>query len=486
MTQSSAVILWLRNDLRLHDNPALTAAIETGQPIIAVYILEEFAGNPWPMGGASKWWLVEALKSLQQDLLFYHLPLILRKGDPLTILKDLAQQSNAGRVFWTRRYDPFLIEQDKIIKNTLNELGIRADSYKGALLHEPWAIRNSQGQPFRVFTPYWKAIRHLPIAEECPKPTSMTPYQGSLSSDDLNAWPLQAHWTEKMQKHWTFGEKAVQQRWKDFCRNNLKDYSNMRDRPDFAATSKLSPYLHWGQISPRQIWHDIHKIVVDHPELENGKESFLRELAWREFNHHLLFYSPGLPSKAWHQEFDAIKWQNDETILKIWQQGKTGYPLIDAGMKELWQTGWMHNRVRMIVASFLVKNLQISWVQGERWFWDTLVDGDLAQNAANWQWVAGCGADAAPYFRVFNPVLQARKFDPDGSYVRRWLPQLGKLPKEYIFEPYGAPPDILKKAGIELGKNYPYPIVDLKQSRASALDLYRTIVSARSTTDKNM
>lgn len=485
MKQSSAVILWFRNDLRLHDNPALTAAIETGQPILAVYILEEFPDNPWPMGGASKWWLAEALQAFQQDLLFYDLPLILRKGDPLTILKDLIKQSNANQIFWARRYDPFLMGQDKIIKTTLQGLGIQVQSYKSSLLHEPWTIRNSQGQAFKVFSPYWKAIRDLPIAETCPKPTSLLPYSKLLPSDDLHSWGLQPAWSKKMLEYWTFGEKALQQRWRAFSKDHLKDYPHQRDRPDSAATSKISPYLHWGQISPRQIWHDIHKQALDNPQLENGKESFLRELAWREFNYHLLFETPQLPNKAWRPEFDTINWQNNEAFLKIWQQGKTGYPLIDAGMQELWHTGWMHNRVRMVTASFLVKNLQISWVQGERWFWDTLVDGDLAQNAANWQWVAGSGADAAPYFRVFNPVLQARKFDPDGSYVRRWLPQLAQLPKEHIFEPGRAPPAILQKAGIELGKDYPYPVVDLKESRSSALDLYRMIAPKGSATGKN-
>lgn len=469
-------LVWIRQDFRLYDNPVLVAAMATGKPVIMLFILEEYQDNPWPLGAASKWWLAQSLMSLQRDLTKeYGLKIILRRGQAWPIIKDICLRHNVRHVYWGRRYEPFLMKQDQNIKKYLKEMDVDVQSYNTALLHEPWEIQNNQGQYFKIFTPYWKKIAAYPVGKILQKPPSLKIFDGHIESDEVKSFGLQPRWSDILNDHWTFGEQMVQDLLLNFYQTFLQDYENARNFPDVAGTSRLSPYLHWGQISVRQLWHDLEGIMMDQPELSSSANSFRRELAWREFNHHLLYHFPDLPEQPWRSEFANISWSSDINLLQRWQKGRTGYPIIDAGLRELWHTGWMHNRVRMIVASFLVKNLRLSWIEGQRWFWDTLVDADLAQNAGNWQWVAGCGADAAPYFRIFNPTIQAKKFDPYGNYIRRWLPELAGLPTPYIFEPHLAKSLDLESAGVVLGQNYPYPVVDWIDSRQAALQAYKSI-----------
>ena len=470
---NAPTIVWFRHDLRLADNPALTAAIKRGGPVIPVFIWSPDEETGWLPGGATKWWLHQSLAALAADLRAAGSQLILRSGPAEKALRSLLKETSATAVFWNRRYEPALIARDKKLKESLRAAGTEAESFNAALLHEPWTIQNKAGKPFQVFTPFWRHCLTLPDPPEplgspkkIPAPIQ---WPASVALAALELQP-KIKWAEGMRAAWQPGSVGANEQLKRFIAAAFENYSAGRNRPDLIGTSRLSPHLHFGEISPRQIWHALRRSAVGSPAWRNSQ--FLAEVGWREFAHHLLFHFPHTPTEPLRAEFKNFPWRENAAWLKAWQRGQTGVPLVDAGMRELWTTGWMHNRVRMVVASFLVKNLLLPWQDGARWFWDTLVDADLASNTLGWQWTAGCGADAAPYFRIFNPVTQGEKFDPNGDYVRKWIPELAKLPAKWIHQPWAAPASELTRAGIVLGKTYPEPIVSLGISREVALEAY--------------
>lgn len=475
------IIVWLQQDLRIYDNPALFFAAAKKQPIIVLFILDDEHPGKWKLGSAQRWWLHHSLTKLIQRLKVLGIDLILRRGDPLTIIESLVKQTEAAGVYWNRRYEPFHIKRDSIIKSSLKAKGVEAKSFNSRLLFEPTNIANKAGGFFKVFTPFWKTCRQstpppLPLSEPV-----LIPYPNSLASDLLESWqllPVVPDWAHGLRETWQPGELGAQLRWQAFLKGALDNYAHQRDYPGEKGTSELSPHLHFGEISVNQLWHDCQKLVAASTTIISpNTDKFLAELGWREFSYHLLYHCPHIPEDPFRPEFTGFPWTTDRQALKRWQQGKTGYPIVDAGMKELWHTGIMHNRVRMIVASFLTKDLLISWQEGAQWFWDTLVDADLASNSANWQWVAGCGADAAPYFRIFNPELQGERFDPNGHYIRRWLPELTKLSDTYIHAPWKCPIDVRAACKVVLGKNYPLPIVEHDQARKRALAAYQKLSS---------
>lgn len=473
-------LLWFRQDLRTADNPALQAAAERGA-VLPIFILD--TSDPHPLGGASRWWLHHSLSGLEEKLG----KLACFEGDPRHLIPQIAQDCGAEAVFWNRCYDGHTVERDSDIKADLTERGLEARSFKASLLFEPWEVRNQSGGPFKVYTPFWKNIRDRDIEPPLPEPEGLgrglevRTLEGAQSIASLKLLPSRPKWAKGWEELWDIGESGAQARLKAFLDSDLKGYKTLRDRPDLPNVSRLSPNLHFGEISPRQIWHQVQERIGRNPELEADGWKFLSEVVWREFAHHLLFEFPKLPDENWRDTFDAYPWAENESYLTAWQKGLTGYPIVDAGMRELWQTGYMHNRVRMIVASFLIKHLGISWKAGEAWFRDTLVDADLANNAASWQWVAGSGADAAPFFRIFNPMIQGAKFDPQGDYVRRWVPELAALDTKYLHAPFDAPDSSLKRAGITLGETYPKPIVDHASARAAALEGYEKVKEAGQT-----
>jgi len=451
------VIVWFRQDLRLADNPALHAAAASGTPLICLFVLDDTSPGDWTWGGASRWWLHHSLTALDNSL---DGKLVLRRGDSAKVLKSLVKDTGADTVMWNRCYEPFAVERDTALKVELVKDGVTVQSFNGALLHEPWALKTKTGnKPFRVFTPFWKSMRALDVAKPLPAPGKLRHHK--IESDRLKDWkllPTRPDWSKGFD--WTPGEKAAHDALYDFL-GDVGDYGTARDLPDRDGTSRLSPHLHWGEISTRQTWHAVRARSHSH-----GSETFLKELGWREFCGQLLFHNPGLPTQPLDQRFAKFPWRKSQKDFDAWTRGQTGIPIVDAGMRQLWQTGWMHNRVRMIVASLLIKHLRIHWRDGEAWFWDTLVDADLASNSANWQWVAGCGADAAPFFRIFNPVLQGKKFDPRGVYVRRFVPELKDVPDRFVHEPWDAP---------QRPANYPKPIVDLAAGRMRALQAFRAL-----------
>lgn len=474
MTSSDAVIFWFRQDLRLGGNPGLAAALATGRPVLPVFVLDEEAPGRWRPGGASRWWLHHSLERLAAELRRRDAQLILRRGAAEEVLDRLVTEHRVGAVYCNRLYEPWAVARDARVATLLQRRGVTLDSHNAALLAEPGEIVTAGGEPYKVFTPFWRALQARKFQATAPT-GRMGPLDAAPASDALESWTLlpKPDWADGLRRSWQPGEDGARQRLATFLDEHLADYPGLRDRPDVAATSRLSPHLHWGEIGPRQVWNAVMMRASDEPALAGAAEAFLRQLAWREFSHHLLYHWPGLPDAPWRPEFERFPWRTDPVHLAAWQSGRTGYPIVDAAMRELWQTGWMHNRARMIAASFLVKDLRIPWQLGEAWFWDTLVDADLAQNAANWQWVAGSGADAAPYFRIFNPVTQGEKFDPDGDYIRRFLPELAGLPPQYLHRPWQAPPLILAAAGVELGSSYPLPCVDHTEARDEALAAWR-------------
>lgn len=481
---SQPAIVWFRHDLRLTDNPALTAAARTDQPLIFLYILDQDTPGGWKLGGASLWWLHYSLQSLQSSLESKGAQLVLRKGKAESVLKQLVEQTEASSVFWNRCYEPYAIKRDTQIKSTLRKQDIQVRSFNSHLLIEPWELTTKAGDPYRVFTPFWKAcLKVLQPSDPLPVPAISASNQ-ELSSDNLSDWkllPSHPDWAEGLRETWTPGEIGAQDRVENFLNNSLTNYADRRDFPGDSKTSLLSPHLHWGELSPRQLWHSVQEWRNQHTNnasLQHSADKFLAELGWREFSYHLLYHFPTLPEAAFNERFSSFPWDTNKDHLHAWQHGCTGYPIVDAGMRQLWKTGWMHNRVRMVTASFLTKDLFIHWKEGEHWFWDTLVDADLASNSASWQWVAGSGADAAPYFRVFNPILQGERFDPEGSYIRRWVPELAELPDKYIHHPWNASESILRAAGVELGSTYPHPIVDHKKQRNEALKRFEELPSS--------
>lgn len=462
----ASALVWFRQDLRLGDNPAFFEACNHNQKVIPIYILDP---QNTVLGEAQAWWLHHSLSSLNSDLEKLGSKLILRKGNPLKIFLELTTTLSIDAVYWNRCYEPKSIERDTKIKAALQESGVDVFSFNGSLLNEPWTIRNKSGDFFKVFTPYWKTCRQKLTAQ--PKQLISDSLNSvRLKSDKLAEWKLlpQLEWASQFPNYWTPGERGAQQLLKKFIKNHLKAYKTNRDIPEKQATSHLSPHLHFGEISPWTIVRAVEYARLDSRADLVGVEHFLSELGWREFSYYLLYHVPSLPYENFKSDFDHFPWDNNKSLLKQWQQGMTGYPIVDAGMRELWTTGYMHNRVRMIVASFLTKDLFIDWRLGADWFLDTLLDADLANNSASWQWVAGCGADAAPYFRIFNPVLQSQKFDPNGVYIRRWVPELACLNNVEIHAPW----ESANASSIYSTTNYPKPIISHSESRSKALAYY--------------
>jgi deoxyribodipyrimidine photo-lyase len=483
---SASSLHWFRDDLRLADNPALEAAVAHG-PTLCLYILDE-GGSRRPPGGASRWWLSRSLKSLGAALATRGGELVITRGDPAAILPRVAALAQIDLVTWSRRYDTESVALDSRLKAELVAAGTKVESFNAALLNQPWQVTTRTGDPMKVFTPYWRAARERgdPPAP-LPAPTRIKPLKlpaavagMAVSHADLALEPTKPDWAGGIREAWTPGEDAAAERLGDFLSGPLNGYGEGRNRPDHVSTSRLSPHLRFGEIGPRQIWHAT-RSAIESGQATAGPsdaEKFLSEIGWREFSYNLLFHNHGLATRNYNPRFDAFPWRRDDAALKAWQRGLTGYPIVDAGMRELWTTGWMHNRVRMIAASFLIKHLLIDWRDGETWFWDTLVDADPANNAASWQWVAGSGADAAPYYRIFNPVTQGLKFDPKGGYVRRWIPEIDGLEDDLIHEPWKADAAALRRAGIVLGETYPKPIVELDFGRRRALDALAATRSA--------
>jgi deoxyribodipyrimidine photo-lyase len=473
----STALIWLRRDLRLGDNPALEAARARCEHIVPVYIHAPEEEAPWEPGAASRWWLHHSLEALRRDLAALGSALVVRRGSSLATLRALIRQTGASQVHWNRCYEPAMVARDQGIKQALRADGIHCASHNAALLSEPWALKTSGGDPYRVFTPYWRRLG--PSLEEQPPaaaaPEALPPVAGELERLPVEALALRPKipWDEGLRARWQPGEAGALQRLRAFVDDDLEGYGTLRDRPAEPGTSRLSPHLHFGEIGPRQVL----AAVTGSGRSSEETEPFLRELGWREFSHQLLYHFPHTPLEPLNPRFAEFPWraQDRDALLARWQQGRTGIPIIDAGMRELWETGWMHNRVRMIVASLLAKNLRLPWQDGARWFWDTLVDADLANNTQGWQWSAGCGADAAPYFRIFNPVRQGERFDPEGVYVRRWCPELAALPERTLHQPWTASATALARAGVRLGGSYPAPAVDLKASRAEALAAYERL-----------
>lgn len=474
-------IVWFRKDLRLSDNPALTQAVEENNEIIPIYIYEEGIPNAWEIGGASKWWLHHSLQSLCDHFDSFGIKLILKKGNPLAILESLIEETQATAIYWNRRYEPYSILNDSKIKQTFNKHRIECKSFNGSLLIEPWEVLTQKNTYFKVFTRFWnQSLKILDVPKDLPIPNLKRNTNINFLSDNLNDWellPKNPNWAREFKQSWNPGEIYAQKKLVHFIENHLENYSVERDFPGCTGTSALSSHLTFGEISSRQIWNAINNNNVGKKSktLIESSHKYLAEIGWREFSYNLLYHFPKLPSDPFSERFQNFPWKKNESFLKAWQKGLTGYPIVDAGMRQLWHIGWMHNRVRMIVASFLTKDLLINWTEGAKWFWDTLVDADLANNSASWQWVAGCGADAAPYFRIFNPILQSQKFDPEGKYIKQWIPELSNLPIKYIHAPWEAPEEILKKSNIELGLDYPNPIINHAEAKAKALDLFNRI-----------
>jgi len=468
-------LYWFRQDLRLADNPALTAAAASGA-VIPVYILDDKHAGIHRMGGASRWWLHHSLTALDATL---GGKLLVLKGDPERHLAALAASTGAASVHWNRCYEPWRIARDKTIKTSLAAQGLTVESHNASLLWEPWDVTKADGTPYRVFTPYYRkgCLSATPPRHPLPEPPSLelaTPAYESVGIDGLGLLP-KTGWDQKMVPHWQVGEARAKVRLTDFVTHELNGYKDGRNFPALPHVSRLSPHLHWGEISPHSVWHLVKDQMASGRVNHADADHFMAELGWREFSHALLYYFPDLPRKNLQPRFDHFSWKQDPEALRHWQHGQTGYPIVDAAMRQLWQTGYMHNRLRMIVGSFLVKNLRLHWHHGEAWFWDCLVDADLANNSASWQWIAGCGADAAPYFRIFNPITQGVKFDPNGTFIRQYLPELAQLPDAYICNPWEAPDAVLDAAGVVLGKTYPRPIVDAKTSRLDALAAFAAL-----------
>lgn len=477
------IIVWFRDDQRLTDNPALSCAAASGHPVVCVYIYDPKPQNGRPLGAAARWWLHESLRELDAGLRALGASLVLLTGGEQEVIEAFASAIDAIEVCWNRRYSVAQRHTDASIKSALQAQGISVTTFNGHLLREPWKVVTRKGEPFQVFGAYWRAARDAfsPAPPQC-APEGLQAYalpehSRSFAVDlaDLRLQPHAPDWAIGLRETWACGEHAAQRQLHHFVSHLLNGYATNRDALAQSGTSRLSPYLRFGNVSARQVWYAA--LTAAQTESISGDDlrAFQDELGWREFSYYLLYHCAPLHEVNFRRQFDSMPWRTDESALRAWQRGQTGYPLVDAGMRELWRTGWMHNRARMVVASFLVKHLLIDWREGEAWFWDTLVDADEANNPASWQWVAGSGADAAPYFRIFNPVLQGQKFDPRGGYVRRWVPELGRLADKAIHSPWLAPSFELEAASIRLGKDYPMPLVSHPEARIRALDAFATL-----------
>jgi len=479
-------LVWFRHDLRVQDNPALHFAVAQGGPIVPVFVLDDAGEWGWVTGAASRWWLHHSLAALDDSLRERGSRLVLVRGDAEKVLWDLVRTTGAGAIAWNRRYELAAVARDSWIEADLNQRGIKVHPFNGSLLHEPHAVANKQGRPFQIFSPYWRHCLTLPVVAPLKMAernfSAPAQWPSSIALDDLELRP-RIPWDGEFRKSWHPGEIGAMQGLRQFISSGLEAYGKNRDIPALAGTSRLSPHLRFGEISPRQIWAAVRAVGQAEGVFppNQGAAVFLNEIGWREFAYHLLFNFPHTQELPLREEFARFPWAEDRGghKLRAWQRGRTGYPIVDAGMRQLWSMGWMHNRVRMIAASFLVKHLRLPWRAGADWFWDTLVDADLANNTLGWQWSAGCGADAAPYFRIFAPVTQGRRFDPDGGYVRRWVPEIAALPDTYLQAPWEAPPDVLAKAGVRLGDTYPNPIVDHARAREEALAAFRQLRQQR-------
>ena len=464
------VIIWFRRNLRLHDNAALCAAVDAGRPLVAVYVSDAL-----DTGGASRWWLHHSLSSLDTALQDHGAGLVIRSGKPEEVLPDLVEATAAEALFFSRRYEPYARAQEDALESALDGC-CELSSFDDSVIRHPDSVMTQSGTPYKVFTPFWKSAAGSGEPDApAPKPGDFRTTTAGLDAgeiDELELLPTGPDWAGGLRDTWTPGEDGAFERLDAAC-EIAADYDEDRDRPDIDGTSRLSPHLHFGELSPRQVWHDIRSGTSANGR--KGADALLRQLYWRDFSSYLLYHFPRLPEEPLRKEFREFPWTDDPEGLRAWQRGRTGFPIVDAGMRQLWETGWMHNRVRMIVASFLVKDLLVPWQAGADWFLDTLVDADLANNSASWQWVAGCGTDAAPYFRIFNPVLQGKKFDPLGDYVRRWVPELERLPAKLIQEPWKADLDQQKAANVVIGEDYPAPIVDHGDARDLALQAYRAV-----------
>jgi deoxyribodipyrimidine photo-lyase len=485
-TTAPPVLVWFRQDLRLADQRALAAAVATGAPVIPVYVLDDAAAGASAPGGASRWWLDKSLMALDGSLRAIGSRLILRRGDTVACLAGLVAETGATAVLTQAAVEPWASALERRVHDALGASGVAVKRLDGALLKRADALRTKAGEPFKVYTPFWRALTAAePPAAPVPAPTALRPPATWPASDMLADWglhPTRPDWSGGLAAVWRPGEAEATARLDAFLAAALADYDGERNRPDKPGTSRLSPHLHHGEIGVATCWHRAKAaaatLAARGVRADQGLETFLKELVWRDFAAHLLVHWPTLPEAPFKREFARFPWARDATKLRAWQRGRTGYPIVDAGMRELTTTGWMHNRVRMITASFLVKHLLVPWQDGAAWFWDTLVDADLASNSASWQWVAGCGADAAPYFRIFNPVKQGETYDPDGAYVRRHVPELARMPAAYIHAPWTAPPLVLAGAGVTLGRTYPHPIVDHAAARDAALAALATLKTA--------
>ena len=462
----SPVIVWFRRDLRTRDHAALHAAAETGKPVVALYIREE--DLQYPMGAASDWFLHYALLALQEEL---SVPLIIRRGKASDIVPDVLRATGADEVHWGRRYQKDGIEIDTALKEALKREGLTVESHNTMLLSEPWEVKTGGGTYYKVYTPYFRKLKEVvEIGDPLPAPElkRFTGNVESLTVEDLGLLPTQPDWGAKLKPYWEPGPKGAHERLQEFLDEAVEYYAEYRDRPDYDRTSRLSPFLAHGCISPLEAWHA-------NREATPSSDKFASELAWREFSYVLLYHNPDMKTENLDKKFDKFEWEGTDADFETWTRGMTGYPIVDAGMRQLWEMGWMHNRIRMITASFLIKDLLVDWRRGEEWFWDCLCGGDPANNSQGWQWVAGSGADASPFFRIFNPVSQGERYDPNGDYVRKWCPELKNIPKKYIHKPWQAPDHVLDDAGVTLGDSYPEPMVDHATARERALELYKEI-----------
>lgn len=470
------IIVWHRHDLRLNDNPALHHALKRDVPVVPVYIVPEEDAGDWPMGGAHAWWLHHALEAFGASLAERQSRLVLRKGSCAKEIQDLVRDTGAGAVYWNTMIEPHERERDRGIEKDLHASGVEVVPYDGQILHDPNEVSTNKGDPYKVYTPFRKNLdEHLnvplpleaPAFKESHRPSS---WPAGLPLDALGLLP-EFDWAGGLRESWTPGEAHALERLDAFIDDALAGYGERRDYPGVDGTSRMSPHLHFGEISPATIWHRV-KDYVSKQDRGIDPTPYLNELVWRDFSYHILYHFPGTTNANLKDAFDDFPWTEDQDALERWQRGETGYPIVDAGMRQLWHTGWMHNRVRMVVASFLTKHLLIHWRQGARWFWDTLVDGNLASNTMGWQWAAGSGADAQPFFRIFNPITQGEKYDPEGAYIHRWIPELEGVSGKALYAPWTLPAAEQAKAGARIGATYPAPIVVHKEARERALDAY--------------